>query len=166
MWCKSLTLEKYVCYRMKWFFSPPFLSVSPFLLLNLARWQRYAYAIALFTRPEIKSWPDVKICAHAQCVLPRCSLGPITPHMRIHGMRVGDLTVGKSYHRFVTLGARGFFFLLLAAKIERRSCDRDEREKNPLHMAVTHLTSTSTDCELGRWLVFEFSPRPFRVIMI
>ena len=105
MWCKSLTLEKYVCYRMKWFFSPPFLSVSPFLLLNLARWQRYAYAIALFTRPEIKSWPDVKICAHAQCVLPRCSLGPITPHMRIHDMRVGDLTVGKSCHRFVTLGA-------------------------------------------------------------
>ena len=49
--------------------------------------------------------------------------------MRIHGMRVGDLTVGKSCHRFVTLGARGFFFLLLAAKIERRSCDRDEREK-------------------------------------
>ena len=59
-----------------------------------------------------------------------------------------------------------FFFLLFAAKIERRSCDRDEREKNPLLTAVTHLTSMSTDFELGRWLVFEFSPRPFGVIMI
>ena len=36
-------------------FSPPFLSVSPFLLLNLARRQSYAYAIGLYTRPEIKS---------------------------------------------------------------------------------------------------------------
>ena len=35
--------------------------------------QAYAYAIGLLTRPEIKSWPDVKFCAHAQCVLPRCS---------------------------------------------------------------------------------------------
>ena len=51
---------------MKRFFSPPFMSVSPFLPLNLARWQRYAYAIALFTRPEIKSWPDVKtLCSCA-----------------------------------------------------------------------------------------------------
>ena len=58
---------------MKWFFSPPFLSVSPFLLLNLARRQCYAYAIGLYTRPEIKSWPDVKFRAHAQGVLPRCS---------------------------------------------------------------------------------------------
>ena len=57
---------------MKWFFSPPFLSVSPFLLLNLASRQSYAYAIGLYTRPEIKSWSDVKFCAHAQCVLPRC----------------------------------------------------------------------------------------------
>ena len=24
------------------------------------------------TRPEIKSWPDIKFCAHAHCVLPRC----------------------------------------------------------------------------------------------
>ena len=60
---------------MKWFFSPPFLSVSPFLLLNLARRQCYAYAIGLFTRLEIKSWPDVKFCAHAQYVLPRCWSG-------------------------------------------------------------------------------------------
>ena len=53
-------------------FSPPFLSVSPFLLLSLARRQSYACAIDLYTRPEIKSWPDIKFCAHAQCVLPRC----------------------------------------------------------------------------------------------
>jgi len=59
---------------MKWFFSPPFLSVSPFLLSNLAQRQCYAYSIGLYTRPEIKSWPDVKFCAHAQCVLPRCWL--------------------------------------------------------------------------------------------
>ena len=59
---------------MKWLFSPPFLSVSPFLLLNLVRRQCYAYAIGLYTRPEIKSWPDVKFCAHAHCVLPRCCL--------------------------------------------------------------------------------------------
>ena len=75
MWYKSLTLEKFISFRMKWFFSPPFLSVSPFLLLNLARRQCYAYAIGLFTRLEIKSWPDVKFCAHAQCVLPRCWSG-------------------------------------------------------------------------------------------
>ena len=74
MWCKRLTLEKCISFRMKWFFSPPFLSVSPFLLLNLARRQSYAYAIGLYTRPEIKSWPDVKFCVHAQCVLPQCSL--------------------------------------------------------------------------------------------
>ena len=72
MWCKSLTLEKYISFQMKWFFSPPFLSVSSFLLLNLVRRQCYAYATGLYTRPEIKSWPDVKFCAHAQCVLPRC----------------------------------------------------------------------------------------------
>ena len=36
------------------FFSPPVLSVSPFLLLNLARRQSYAYAIGLYTRTEIK----------------------------------------------------------------------------------------------------------------
>ena len=72
MWCKSLRIEKYISFRMKWFFWPPFLSVSPFLLLNLVRRQCYAYAIGLYTRPEIKSWPDVKFCAHAQCVLPRC----------------------------------------------------------------------------------------------
>ena len=78
MWCKSLRIEKYISFRMKWFFWPPFLSVSPFLLLNLARRQSYAYAIGLYTRPEIKSWPDVKFCAHAQCVLPRCSC-PQTP---------------------------------------------------------------------------------------
>ena len=57
---------------MKWFFSPPFLSVSPFLLLNLVRRQCYAYAIGLYTRPEIKSLPDVEFFALAQCVLPRC----------------------------------------------------------------------------------------------
>ena len=34
--------------------------------------------LCLYTRPEIKSWPDVKFCAHAQCVLPRCSC-PQTP---------------------------------------------------------------------------------------
>ena len=62
---------------MKWFFWPPFLSVSPFLLLNLARRQCHAYAIGLYTRPEIKSWPDVKFCAHAQCVLPRCYQKPV-----------------------------------------------------------------------------------------
>ena len=37
------------------FFLPPFFSVSPFLLLNLARRQCYAYAVGLFTRSEIKS---------------------------------------------------------------------------------------------------------------
>ena len=47
-----------------------FSSVSPFLLLNLARRQCYAYALGLFTRPEIKSWPDVKLSAHAHCILP------------------------------------------------------------------------------------------------
>ena len=52
------------------FFPAFFLSVSPFLLLNLARRQCYAYALGLFTRPEIKSWPDVKFSAHAHCVLP------------------------------------------------------------------------------------------------
>ena len=57
------------CFRQVYF-----LSVSPFLLLNLARRQSYAYAISLYTRPEIKSWRDVKFCAHAQCVLPRCCL--------------------------------------------------------------------------------------------
>ena len=61
-----------ISFQMKWFFWPPFLSDSPFLLLNLARRQCHAYAIGLYTRPEIKSWPDVKFCAHAQCVLPRC----------------------------------------------------------------------------------------------
>ena len=60
MWCKSLTLEKYISFRMKWFFSSPFLSVSSFLLLNLARRQSYAYTIGLYTRPEIKSRPDLK----------------------------------------------------------------------------------------------------------
>ena len=74
MWCKSLTLEKYISYRMKWFFSPPFLSLSPFLLLNFARRQSYAYAISLYISPEIKSWPDDKFFAHAQCVLPQCSI--------------------------------------------------------------------------------------------
>ena len=58
---------------MKRFFPPPFLSVSPFLLLNLVRRQCYAYAIGLYSRPEIKSWPDVKFCAHAQCLLSQCS---------------------------------------------------------------------------------------------
>ena len=72
MWCKRLTLEKYIRHRMKWFFSPPFLSVSAFLLLNLAKRQCYAYVIGLFTRPEIKIWPHVIFCDHAQCVLPRC----------------------------------------------------------------------------------------------
>ena len=75
MWCKSLTLEKYISFRMKWFFSPPFLSGSPFLLLNLVRRRCYAYAVGLYTRPEIKSWPDVKFCAHAHCVLPQCLPG-------------------------------------------------------------------------------------------
>ena len=68
---KSLRIEKYISFRMKWFFWPPFLSVSPFSLLNLARRQSYAYAIGLYTKPEIKSWPDIKFCAHAHCVLPR-----------------------------------------------------------------------------------------------
>ena len=63
--CKSLRIEKYISFRIKWFFWPPFLSVSPFLLLNLAQRQSYAYAIGLYTRPEIKSWPDIKFCAHA-----------------------------------------------------------------------------------------------------
>ena len=72
MWCKSLTLEKYISFRMKWVFSPSFLSVSPFLLSNLVRRECYAYSIGLHTRPERKSWPDVKFCVHAQCVLPRC----------------------------------------------------------------------------------------------
>ena len=49
-------------------FFAPFLSVSPFLLLNLVRRHCCAYAIGLYT-----SWPHVKFCAHAQCVLPRCS---------------------------------------------------------------------------------------------
>ena len=59
---------------MKWFFSPPFLSVSPFLLLNFARRQSCAYVIGLYTSPEIKSWPDVKFFAHVQCVLLRCCI--------------------------------------------------------------------------------------------
>ena len=36
-----------------------------------------SHEIGLFTRPEIKGWPDVKFCAHAQCVLPR--VPPVTP---------------------------------------------------------------------------------------
>ena len=36
-------------------FRPPFLSVSPFLLSNLARRQCDAYAIGLYTRPEQKA---------------------------------------------------------------------------------------------------------------
>ena len=52
-------------------FSPPFLSVSALLLLNLAQRQCYAYVIGLITRLEIKSWVDVRFCGHAQCVLPR-----------------------------------------------------------------------------------------------
>ena len=53
-------------------FSPPFLSLSALLLLNLAQRQCYAYVTGLFTRPEIKIWPHVIFCDHAQCVLPRC----------------------------------------------------------------------------------------------
>ena len=53
MWWKSLTLEKYISYGSD-FFRPLFLSVSAVLLLNLALRQCYAYAIGLFTRPEIK----------------------------------------------------------------------------------------------------------------
>ena len=34
-----------------------------------------------------------------------------------------------------TLGARGIFLLLFAAEIERRSRDRDEREKKPFFSA-------------------------------
>ena len=122
---------------MKWFFWPPFLSVSPFLLLDLARRQSYAYTTGLYTRPslllmrfvfriaeasakrvtgdepqgtlgrvqtagcllpaflcahierdvwvrgstrpEIKSWSDIKFCAHAHCVLPRCCQGDTPP---------------------------------------------------------------------------------------
>ena len=55
------------------FFSPFFVCFSLFAFkLVLVRQQCYAYAIGLYTRPEIKSWPDVKFCAHAHCVLPRC----------------------------------------------------------------------------------------------
>ena len=75
---------------MKWFFWPPFLSVSPFLLLNLARRQYYAYAIGLYTRPEIKSWPDVKFCAHAQCVLPRCLFDQCLVNIFFLASRVED----------------------------------------------------------------------------
>ena len=41
-------------------FSFPFLSVSPFLLLNLVQRQRYAYAIGLYTRPEIKRLKNLR----------------------------------------------------------------------------------------------------------
>ena len=53
MWCQRLTLEKYISYGMKWFFSPPFLSVSLFAF-NLTRRQNYTYTVGLYTRPEIK----------------------------------------------------------------------------------------------------------------
>ena len=56
------------------FFVPFFVRFSLFAF-NLTRRQSYAYAIGLYTRPEIKSWPDVKFCAHAQCVLLRCCRG-------------------------------------------------------------------------------------------
>ena len=46
-------------------FAPPFLSVSPFLLLNLARRQSYSYAIGLFTRPEIKGDWMLSFCSCA-----------------------------------------------------------------------------------------------------
>ena len=72
MWCKSLTLEKYISYGMKWFFSPPFFVCVSLFAFKLTRRQTYTYTVGLYTRPEIKSWPDVKFCAHARCVLPRC----------------------------------------------------------------------------------------------
>ena len=64
-------------------FFPLFCLFLPsFLLLNLARWQCYADAIGLFTsyiyRLEIKSWLEVKLCAHAQCVLLWC--WPLVPY--------------------------------------------------------------------------------------
>ena len=76
-------------------FSPPFLSVSPFLLLNLVQRQCYAYAIGLYIRPEIKSWLDVKFCAHAQCVLPRCS--KIMASCSLGGVRTG---IAKHHGRY------------------------------------------------------------------
>ena len=72
MWCKRLTLENIYPPSNEVIFSPPFLSVSVFLLLNLAQRQCYAYVISLFPRPEIKIWPHVRFCDHAQYVLPRC----------------------------------------------------------------------------------------------
>ena len=114
MACKSFTQEKYISCRMKWFFLPPFSSVSSFLLLTwrdskvilsqlvyildrrlvpshykcFLGWERrlgirLRRARGLMGREAIfpsslpkgkrKSWPDVKSCARAQCVLPRCS---------------------------------------------------------------------------------------------
>ena len=72
MWCKRLTLENIYPPSNEVIFSPPFLSVSVFLLLNLAQRQCYALVIGLFPRPEIKIWPHVRFCDHAQYVLPRC----------------------------------------------------------------------------------------------
>ena len=130
MWCKSLTLEKYISFRRKWFFWPPFLSVSPFLLLNLARRQCYAYAIGLYTRPEIKSWPDVKFCAHAQCVLPRCYVHK-TKFKRTSSLEYYHMTfIGKTKHSCYNYkrGPFNWFFLISRRSVciwqccQQRSC--------------------------------------------
>ena len=42
------------------------------------------HEIGIFTRSEIKGWPDVKFCAHAQCVLPRCSSRYFITWLPIH----------------------------------------------------------------------------------
>ena len=78
MWCKSLTPEKYIkIYKIYCRFAPFFVcfSLSAFKLGATAMF--CSRNIGLYTRPEIKSWPDVKFCAHAQCVLPRCYQKPV-----------------------------------------------------------------------------------------
>ena len=42
------------------------------------------HEIGLFTRSEMKGRPDVKFCAHAQCVLPRCSSRYFITWLPIH----------------------------------------------------------------------------------
>ena len=60
---------------LKWFFWPPFFFCFALFAFKLgATAMLCLLIIGLYTRPEIKSWPDVKFCAHAQCVLPRCWL--------------------------------------------------------------------------------------------
>ena len=70
---KSDTRKIYQLSNEVIFFAPFFVCFSLFAFkLGATAMLCVRTVIGLFTRPEIKSSPDVKFCAHAQCVLPRC----------------------------------------------------------------------------------------------